>query len=57
MADIKNSGRHYQFSDCEWNKVDPTGTFVEVKSIIAKRANQINGDIKKNLETWRVRNV
>ncbi|QIE60713.1 DNA-directed RNA polymerase subunit omega [Rasiella rasia] len=50
MSDIKNSEAPINTTTIDKNKVDaPTGNIYEAISIIAKRANQINGDIKKEL--------
>lgn len=50
MADIKNSNAPINTTTIDKNKVDaPTNNIYEAISIISKRANQINGDIKKEL--------
>ena len=50
MADIKNSNAPINTVTIDKNKVDePTNNIYEAISIISKRANQINGDIKKEL--------
>lgn len=50
MTDIKNSEAPINTVTIDKNKLDaPTGNIYEAISIIAKRANQINGDIKKEL--------
>ena len=50
MADIKNSKSPISTTTIDKNKVDaPTNNIYEAISIISKRANQINGDIKKEL--------
>jgi DNA-directed RNA polymerase subunit K/omega len=50
MSDIKNSEAPINTTTIDKNKIDaPTGNIYEAISIIAKRANQINGDIKKEL--------
>ena len=50
MSDIKNSEAPINTITIDKNKIDaPTGNIYEAISIIAKRANQINGDIKKEL--------
>ncbi len=50
MVDIKNSEAPINTTTIDKNKVDaPTNNIYEAISIIAKRANQINGDIKKEL--------
>ena len=50
MSDIKNSEAPINTTTIDKNKVDaPTGNIYEAISIISKRANQINGDIKKEL--------
>ncbi len=50
MADIKNSKAPISTTTIDKNKVDaPTNNIYEAISIISKRANQINGDIKKEL--------
>lgn len=50
MVDIKNSAAPINTTTIDKNKVDaPTNNIYEAISIIAKRANQINGDIKKEL--------
>ena len=50
MADIKNSEAPLSTTTIDKNKVDaPTNNIYEAISIISKRANQINGDIKKEL--------
>ncbi len=50
MADIKNSKAPLSTTTIDKNKVDaPTNNIYEAISIISKRANQINGDIKKEL--------
>lgn len=50
MADIKNSVAPLSTTTIDKNKVDaPTNNIYEAISIISKRANQINGDIKKEL--------
>lgn len=50
MSDIKNSEAPINTITIDKNKVDaPTGNIYEAISIISKRANQINGDIKKEL--------
>lgn len=50
MADIKNSEAPINTTTIDKNKVDaPTNNIYEAISIISKRANQINGDIKKEL--------
>ncbi len=49
-ADIKNSEAPVSTTTIYKNKVDaPTNNIYEAISIISKRANQINGDIKKEL--------
>tara|TARA_R110002124_G_scaffold227889_1_gene393138 strand:+ start:35671 stop:36006 length:336 start_codon:yes stop_codon:yes gene_type:complete len=50
MTDIKNSEAPINTTTIDKNLVDaPTENIYEAISIIAKRANQINGDIKKEL--------
>ncbi|GER60858.1 DNA-directed RNA polymerase subunit omega [Patiriisocius marinus] len=50
MADIKNSIAPLSTTTIDKNLVDaPTNNIYEAISIISKRANQINGDIKKEL--------
>ncbi|UAB81167.1 DNA-directed RNA polymerase subunit omega [Marixanthomonas sp. SCSIO 43207] len=50
MIDIKNSEAPINTTTIDKNKVDaPTENIYEAISIIAKRATQINGDIKKEL--------
>jgi DNA-directed RNA polymerase subunit K/omega len=50
MADIKNSKAPLSTTTIDKNQVDaPTNNIYEAISIISKRANQINGDIKKEL--------
>jgi DNA-directed RNA polymerase subunit K/omega len=50
MSDIKNSEAPINTITIDKNKLDaPTGNIYEAISIISKRANQINGDIKKEL--------
>ena len=50
MSDIKNSEAPINTTTIDKNKIDaPTGNIYEAISIISKRANQINGDIKKEL--------
>lgn len=50
MTDIKNSEAPINTTTIDKNIVDaPTNNIYEAISIIAKRANQINGDIKKEL--------
>jgi len=50
MSDIKNSEAPINTTTIDKNLVDePTNNIYEAISIIAKRANQINGDIKKEL--------
>jgi DNA-directed RNA polymerase subunit K/omega len=50
MSDIKNSDAQINTVTYDRNKIDaPTGNIYEAISIIAKRAVQINGDIKKEL--------
>jgi len=50
MTDIKNSEAPINTTTIDKNLVDaPTNNIYEAISIIAKRANQINGDIKKEL--------
>lgn len=50
MSDIKNSEAPINTTTIDKNKLDaPTGNIYEAISIISKRANQINGDIKKEL--------
>jgi DNA-directed RNA polymerase subunit K/omega len=50
MADIKNSKAPLSTTTIDKNLVDaPTNNIYEAISIISKRANQINGDIKKEL--------
>jgi DNA-directed RNA polymerase subunit K/omega len=50
MTDIKNSEAPINTTTIDKNLVDaPTGNIYEAISIISKRANQINGDIKKEL--------
>ena len=50
MSDIKNSEAPINTTTIDKNLIDgPTGNIYEAISIIAKRANQINGDIKKEL--------
>jgi DNA-directed RNA polymerase subunit K/omega len=50
MTDIKNSDAPINTTTIDKNKIDaPTGNIYEAISIISKRANQINGDIKKEL--------
>jgi len=50
MSDIKNSEAPVNTTTIDKNLIDaPTNNIYEAISIIAKRANQINGDIKKEL--------
>lgn len=50
MSDIKNSEAPVNTTTIDKNLVDaPTNNIYEAISIISKRANQINGDIKKEL--------
>lgn len=50
MTDIKNSEAAVNTVTLDKNIIDaPTNNIYEAISIIAKRANQINGDIKKEL--------
>ncbi len=50
MKDYKNSNAPDNTITYDRNKIDaPTGNLYEAISIIAKRAVQINGDIKKEL--------
>lgn len=50
MIDIKNSEAPINTTTIDKNKIDaPTENIYEAISIIAKRATQINGDIKKEL--------
>lgn len=50
MSDIKNSEAPINTTTLDKNKIDePTNNIYEAISIISKRANQINGDIKKEL--------
>lgn len=50
MSDIKNSDAPINTKTIDKNLVDePTGNIYEAISIVAKRATQINGDIKKEL--------
>ncbi len=50
MKDYKNSEAPVNTITYDRNKIDaPTGNLYEAISIIAKRAVQINGDIKKEL--------
>jgi len=50
MSDIKNSEAPISTTTIDKNLVDaPTNNIYEAISIISKRANQINGDIKKEL--------
>ncbi len=50
MTDLKNSNAPISTSTIDKNLVDaPTDNIYEAISIIAKRANQINTDIKKEL--------
>ncbi len=50
MTDIKNSKAPINTTTIDKNIVDePTNNIYEAISIISKRANQINGDIKKEL--------
>ncbi len=50
MTDIKNSEAPINTTTIDKNIIDaPTGNIYEAISIISKRANQINGDIKKEL--------
>jgi len=50
MTDIKNSEAPINTTTIDKNLVDaPTNNIYEAISIISKRANQINGDIKKEL--------
>lgn len=50
MTDIKNSEAPINTVTIDKNLVDaPTNNIYEAISIISKRANQINGDIKKEL--------
>ena len=50
MTDIKNSEAPINTTTIDKNIVDaPTNNIYEAISIISKRANQINGDIKKEL--------
>lgn len=50
MSDIKNSEAPINTKTIDKNLVDaPTGNIYEAISIVAKRATQINGDIKKEL--------
>ncbi len=50
MTDIKNSEAPINTMTIDKNIIDaPTNNIYEAISIISKRANQINGDIKKEL--------
>ena len=50
MADIKNTEAQVNTTTMDKNVIDaPTNNIYEAISIISKRANQINGDIKKEL--------
>ena len=50
MTDIKNSEASVNTVTLDKNVIDaPTNNIYEAISIISKRANQINGDIKKEL--------
>jgi len=50
MTDIKNSEAAVNTVTLDKNVIDaPTNNIYEAISIISKRANQINGDIKKEL--------
>jgi len=50
MADIKNTEAPVNTTTMDKNVIDaPTNNIYEAISIISKRANQINGDIKKEL--------
>ena len=50
MSDFKNSEAPVNTTTIDKNLIDePTGNIYEAISIIAKRAVQINGDIKKEL--------
>ncbi|MGB0949659.1 MAG: DNA-directed RNA polymerase subunit omega [Marinirhabdus sp.] len=50
MTAIKNSEAPLNTTTIDKNKIDaPTGNIYEAISIISKRANQINADIKKEL--------
>jgi DNA-directed RNA polymerase subunit K/omega len=50
MSDIRNSDAPVNTTTIDKNQLDaPTGNIYEAISIIAKRATQINGDIKKEL--------
>lgn len=50
MSDFKNSEAPVNTTTIDKNLIDePTGNIYEAISIIAKRAAQINGDIKKEL--------
>ncbi|MBZ0326041.1 MAG: DNA-directed RNA polymerase subunit omega [Altibacter sp.] len=50
MSDIKNSEAPINTITIDKNLIDePTGNIYKAISIIAKRATQINGDIKKEL--------
>jgi DNA-directed RNA polymerase subunit K/omega len=50
MSDIKNSEAPVNTTTIDKNLIDaPTNNIYEAISIISKRANQINGDIKKEL--------
>jgi DNA-directed RNA polymerase subunit K/omega len=50
MTDIKNSDAPINTTTIDKNIIDaPTNNIYEAISIISKRANQINGDIKKEL--------
>ncbi len=50
MADIKNTEAPVTTTTMDKNVIDaPTNNIYEAISIISKRANQINGDIKKEL--------
>lgn len=50
MTDIKNSEAPITTTTIDKNIIDsPTNNIYEAISIISKRANQINGDIKKEL--------
>ena len=50
MTDIKNSEAPINTTTLDKNIIDePTNNIYEAISIISKRANQINGDIKKEL--------
>jgi DNA-directed RNA polymerase subunit K/omega len=50
MADIKNTEAQVTTTTMDKNVIDaPTSNIYEAISIISKRANQINGDIKKEL--------